>query len=410
MRAIKLIYNEIKIEGVKNILKPKYIYIPIYNENKCLVKKGNYVYKGQVVCTNEDEFNIHSSVSGVVMGRTTYIDSNGNEVRCAVIENDYKELYEQKLVAKKNISKYSKPEFVKVIKEAGIVGLGGAGYPTYLKYQSNDLRCLIINAVECEPLIESDKGLIIQKIEEILEATDAILEINNIPTAIIVVKATNEKIIDVINQYKGTYLNINLHLVTNQYPNGWERKIIKDTLNVKYKKYPSEIGIVVNNVSTIYAMYEGLKYRKPLIEKIVTISGDNINNPSNCLVKIGCSLNEVIPEIGGLKEEGQYLISGGVMTGDPLRSLDVLINKESNAFLGLKLSKEIKRTCLKCGKCANNCPMKLAPVLVKQNMDDIDMLKQLNVDKCINCGLCSYVCPAKIEIREYVKEARKKVG
>ena len=406
MKAIKLTYNNIKLETIKNILKPTYIYIPLYSNTKCLVKKDMYVYKGQVITTDEEGFNTHSSISGKVMGRTNYKDASNNEVRCLVIENDYKELYEHKLINKKDISKYSKEEFIECIKETGIVGLGGAGFPTYKKYLPNNLEYLVINAVECEPLIQTDKTLSKEKIEEILEAIDAIIEINKFKKAIIVLKASNENLIDIINQYKGTYLNIEIELVSNKYPNGWERKIINDVLKTKYDKYPIEKNIVVNNVGTIFAIYEALKYKKPLIERVITISGNNIVNPSNILVKVGTSLNEIIPNLGGIKYDGGYLVSGSVMTGIALDNIDTTIGKNNNCFLCLT-KQPIKRiSCINCGKCTDNCPVGLSPVLIRKNINNIKLLKKLKADKCIECGLCSYICPSKIEIKEVVKDAK----
>lgn len=410
MRATKLEYKkENSIDGIKNILKPKYIYIPKYENMQYSIKKGSYVYKGQVVGIDDDLFKMHSSISGEVVAEVLYNDSFGNSVNAFMVENDFKELYEQKLISTKNISEYSKEEFISIIKNAGIVGLGGAGFPAYKKYIQDDLKCLVVNAVECEPFIESDKVLIKEKVEELLEVIDAIVEINKLDKAIIAVKCSNLTVIDVINQYQGSYLNIDLILVNDQYPNGWEKKVIFDTMGITYDRYPSEVGIVVNNVSTIYAIYEALKYNKPLIERIITITGNNVLNPTNCLVKIGTSLNEIISEIGGLHDNKGYLITGGVMTGEPLMNLDVLVNKQNNAFLSLKEFTHIETACMKCGKCANNCPSMICPILVKENINNVELLKDLNVDKCIDCGLCSYICPAKIEIREYVRKARKMV-
>ena len=409
MKAIKLIYNDIKIDTIKRFLKPSYIYIPIKENYKVLVKKDSYIYKGQPVIEDSEGFKTHSSVSGLLKGRCDYKDSSNNTVRCLVIENDYKELYENKISVTRDISKYTKEQFINIIKEAGIVGLGGAGYQTYKKYILENQQYLVVNAVECEPLIKTDKGLIKDKIEEILECIDAITEIMDLKKSIIVVKTNNEDIIEIINQYKGTYLNIDLEIVDNKYPNGWERKIVHDVLKLKYKNYPSEVGVIVNNVSTIYAMYEALKYKKPLIEKIVTITGNNIVNPNNCLVKIGTSLNEIIPSLGGLIEEGNYLISGSVMTGKVLTTLDTTIEKHNNCFLCQKDKKNKLTSCIKCGKCSDICPVGLSPVLIRQNLDNPKMLEKLGANRCISCGLCSYVCVAKIEIKENVQTARKRV-
>ena len=392
--------------------KPKKVYIPLISGNDTnitiLVNKGEYVYKGSIVGKRKGDFRIpiHASISGTVLDfeeRTCY---NGEKVKCVVIENDFKEKIEQKLSIKKSINQYSKEEFLELLKENGIVGMGGAGFPTYVKYESKNINTLIVNAVECEPYIMADYALAKAKCEEILETIDAILEINKINEAIIAIKKENVVLKQIFDNFIGTYLKIKIKLVPNVYPIGWEKALIKQITGKDYDNYPSDIGIIVNNISTIYAIYEALKYNKPLIERIVTFSGEGLEEPHNVLVKIGTAVSEVLKELK-IKQD-RIIVAGGPMMGTKVE--DLVISPNLNCVLALNDNITLATPCIKCGKCVNVCPVKLSPVLIMKakykNEKDIKKFKSLRPEKCIGCGLCSYICPAKLFVRERVKEAK----
>ncbi len=393
--------------------KPKKVYIPLISGNDTnitiLVKKGEYVYKGSIIGKRKGDFRIpiHSSVSGTVLDFEEKTCFNGEKVKCVVIENDFKEKIEQKLSVKRSINKYTKEEFLNLLMENGIVGLGGAGFPTYVKYEPKNINTLIVNAVECEPYITSDHILAKQKCEEILEAIDAILEINKIKEAIIAIKKENVELKQIFDNYIGTYLKIKIKLVPNVYPMGWERKLIKEVTHKEYDKYPIEEGIVVNNISTIYAIYEALKYNKPLIERIITFSGENLQDKRNVLVKIGTPVSEVLEQLK--VKENSVIVAGGPMMGKKVE--DLVVSANMNCILALEHKIDIPTICLKCGKCVEVCPSKLSPVLIMRTKvkkdKDINKLKKLHPEKCIECGLCSYICPANLLVRERVKDAKK---
>ena len=393
--------------------KPKKVYIPLISGNDTnitiLVKKGEYVYKGSIIGKRKGDFRIpiHSSVSGTVLDFEEKTCFNGEKVKCVVIENDFKEKIEQNLSVKRSINKYTKEEFLNLLMENGIVGLGGAGFPTYVKYEPKNINRLIINAVECEPYITADHILAKQKCEEILEAIDAILEINKIKEAIIAIKKENVELKQIFDNYIGTYLKIKIKLVPNVYPMGWERKLIKEVTHKEYNEYPIEEGIVVNNISTIYAIYEALKYNKPLIERIITFSGENLQDKRNVLVKIGTPVSEVLEQLK--IKENSVIVSGGPMMGKKVE--DLVVSANMNCILALENKNDIPTICLKCGKCVEVCPSKLSPVLIMRTKvkkdKDINKLKKLHPEKCIECGLCSYICPANLLVRERVKDAKK---
>ncbi len=401
---VKIPKNNITTKDIAIYNKPQKIYIPMISGNDTnitiLVSIGEYVYKGTMIGKRKGDFRIPicSSVSGTVVDFEERTCFNGDKVKCVVIENDFKEKIEMKVNIKKNISDYTKGEFLDRIRECGIVGMGGAGFPTYVKYENKQIETLIINAVECEPFITADERIIELKCEEILEAIDAILEINNIKEAIIAIKKSNTHLKTILDNYIGTYLKIKLKLVSEYYPIGWERALVRELLNKEYPYYPSEVGVVVNNVSTIYAIYEALKYNKPLIERIVTISG-NLDSPKDVFVKIGTPISDIVKDFN-LK--GNALVSGGPLMGTHISDDDLVISANQACILSMDYKLMREDPCLNCGKCVQVCPAKLSPVMImKKNKD------YLRSKECIECGLCSYICPAKINVREYVRKHKR---
>jgi len=399
--------------GVYN--KMKYVYIPLISGNDTnitvAVKKGDYVYKGTVIGKRKGIFRvpIHSSISGTVIDYEEKYVSNGKKVKCVVIENDYLDAIEKEY-ENNDITKYSKTEFIKTLRDCGIVGLGGSGFPTYVKYNiDKKLNTLIVNAVETESYVTSDFVLFREKCEEILETIDAIREINNIDEAIIAIDKQNTELKEIIENYIGTYLKIKIALVPNIYPIGWEKNLVKYIKKTDYDNLPMEKGIIVDNVSTIYAIYEALKYKKPLTERIITFTGDNLKRPQNVMIKIGTSAKEVIQKVGGTNKKQVKYVAGGPMMGKEIPTDDIIININDNCILSLENKPEKQEsTCIRCGKCVEYCPAKLAPILISENLNKPEKIKKLEPCKCIECGLCSYICPAKINLREKVLEAKQK--
>ena len=419
MRGVTIKMDD-KIKVKKEMLefiKPQKIYIPLENKSgikyKKLVNVGDYVFKGQVVAINESiDFPIHSSVSGYVVENESNELNTGKKVECIAIENDFKEKYKDKLGSIKELSNYSKEEFIELLKTSEITGLGGSDFPTFLKYNTDSkINYLLVNGVECEPYISCDKVVMSKYMEKILEAVDAILEIMKIKKAYIVVKSSNIESQKVINKYINTYPNIKLALMPDMYPAGWERNVVEVVLHKKYDKYPVEVGAIVSNVSTIYAIYEMLKYNTPLTERIITITGTGIRKPSNIKVKIGTKLSEIIENIEGYKDiKKPIFIAGGPMMGSSLPNDNLIVTKDLNCVLVIDDIELTNYPCIKCGKCTNVCPVHLLPVMIMNNIGNEKKLKELMPQKCIECGLCSYICPSKIEVREYVRIAKGRVN
>ena len=219
------------------------------------------------------------------------------------------------------------------------------------------------------------------------------------------------EVINAFNKYIGTYPNISIKTVPDMYPAGWERNVVRNTLKKEYDKYPIEVGAIVSNVSTIYAIYEMLKYSRPLTERIITITGTGVNKPINVKVKIGAILSEIIENLDGYKElKNPLFIAGGPMMGNSVPTDELVVTKDLNCVLVIDDIETVNYPCIKCGKCSTVCPVHLIPVSIMKNYNKANILKNLHPEKCIECGLCSYICPSKIEVREFVRIAKGKVN
>ena len=386
------------------------VYIPLESRMgysyKETVHVGDYVYIGSIIGTNKiAELPLLSSVSGTVVGFDNKYISNGKLTRCVVIENDFKEKYKDKLGKKNDITKYSKDEFIYLLKNSGIVGMSGSGFPTYIKYDTNDkIKYLIVDGAECEVYTSCDSARMYNNPQEILECIDAIMEIMNIDKAYIAINEKNDLVIKKMLRYINTYPNIKIYSLLDGYPNGYERYLVNEILGLSYDKLPKEVGVINENVSTIYAIYEVLKYHKVLNERIVTISGNGIKKPANYKLKIGTNFNEILLKRDILKEiDNPLLIAGGAMMGKSIPSDELIVTPDVGTILVMNDSKEKPLSCIKCGKCTEVCPMNLIPSLI---IDNPKKAKKLHIDKCVKCGLCSYICPSKIDVRECIMKIR----
>lgn len=377
MKGIKIPKNkELSLNKKIEKIDTKYLYFVVPDDYKILVSNNDKVKINTILAVSDNNTSIISSVSGKVIECDNIIK----------IENDYKEEIEK--IDTKSITKQ---KFVEMLKDSGIKGMGGAGFPTYKKYQ-NKINTLIVNAVECEPFKTADYTLVSMYAKEIIDTIKKIMEINNIEKTIITVKKHNYD----IDKFFKPYLtdNITLHEVKDIYPAGWGKYLIKETLNLNYDKHASELGVVVNNVATIYAikkLFDGIR----LDSRIVTITGDT-NKNGNYIIKIGTDIKEII--------DTNNLIIGGPMMGKKYNN--DFVTPTTSCLLVLNDDKTKESICLRCGKCINVCPVGIEPVLIKDNINNKDKLKQLRPNKCISCGLCSYICPAKINLRDIVNQAK----
>ena len=395
MAGYKLAHHKhMSMNELKSFLNPKDIYLE-QGDSKLLV--GDYVYKYQTI-GHKERFNVPiiSSVSGTV------VDIKDGYIK---IKNDLLEKTEKEII-NRDVSKIKKEEFLDIIEKAGIIGMGGAGFPTHMKYKTDkNIELLIVNAVECEPYITADYSIMNEKCNELLEGINNIIRINKINNAILAIKKTNVEVIKKFKEIIDKYPKIELRIVRDIYPMGWERTLIKEVTKKEYNILPIELGIVVNNISTIFAINNALKHDIPLVERIITITGENVKNPGNVMVKIGTSVNEILKFMGGILDDS-VLISGGPMMGVEINKTEY-IKPQMNCILVLPKPKEENIiNCLRCGKCVSACPANLAPVLIKECSNKEELIK-LQVNKCISCGLCSYICPSRIDLRNIVNEKKE---
>lgn len=410
-----VIIEDNKINPSKRIIddiKPQIIYIPLessYGYKYDLeVKIGDYVCKGDIIGRNKElDFPIHSSVSGFIVNILKKRLSNNALVDTIVIENDFKERCRKKVGRKRNIRNYSKEEYILMLKNNGITGMSGSDYPTYLKYLTKTkINTLIVNATESEIYKSCDNAIMYQYTEDIFETIDAIMEIMKINTAYIAINKNNTKLLKRLLKYKNTYPNIKIYGILDGYPSGYEKNVIYEITGKYKEENPQELGIIVHNASTIYAIHHMLLYNSPVTERIVSITGDSIKNRTNIKIKIGTCLQELIKYLGGYNEDKLIILGGGLMMGKCISDDNLIVTKNLHTISLMKPRNNISVACMKCGKCNEVCPVNLMPVLIVKNKEKA---KKLKINSCIECGLCSYVCPSKIEIRNQIIDIKKEI-
>ena len=404
---------------IKEFLNPKFVYIPLVSGNvryEQSVQVGEKVLKGQVVVNRTDRFAhpVCSPVSGCVLAIKKMWHPIGRMIEMLEIENDFEEKAIYSL-EKEHQNSFTKEEIIEKIKDAGIVGLGGAGFPTYAKYTANTkLDVLIINAAECEPYLSDDYSIIMNYTDEFLRGVSYLMKASGVSCAKIAIKKAYKDAIKVLENALVNYEGIKLQILKNVYPAGWEKYIVQQVTKKNYNNLPSEVGAVVNNVQTAHAVSLALEQNRPLIERIITISGDGIKDPCNVKVKIGSLISDVIESIGGYSDDlGEaYFIAGGPMTAKSIMFDNVVVTPSLSGVTVLRKPKNTDLLpCMGCGKCSTYCPAFLTPTEIKLAylQNDIELLKDLNVMKCVQCGMCSYVCPSRIEVTETVGKAKEAV-
>ena len=371
---------------------------------RTLVKKGDAVKVGQLLGVSEKYISapIHSSISGIVTNVATTVSSNGTHVDAVEIKSDGKqEIYEGIKPPHYN----SDSQLIELIKESGLVGLGGAGFPTHVKLtppKEKKIDILIINAAECEPYITSDYREIIENSWNILSGINIVMDLLKVNKVLIGVEDNKPEAIKVLSDVAGTNEKIDIVKLKSRYPQGAEKMLIYALTGRKVPsgKLPLDIGVVVMNVNSVSFVAEFVKTGMPLIKKRVTVDGPALNNPSNVEVLIGTPLKDVFEFCGGFKKEPFKIIMGGPMMGVAQYSLESPVLKFTNALLAFdkangKFPEE--NPCMRCGKCVRACPMNLMPLFLNSNAvrGNIEELKKYRVADCIECGCCAYVCPAK---------------
>ena len=405
---------------------PKTVILPLQQNAgeapKPVVSKGDIVFSGQLIAEGEDSFSVplHAPISGVVdsIGPSKHpitgepvesiiIRSDGQDIPAAV-KKDYHEYF-----------RFSPADLVKVIRNAGIVGLGGGAFPAHVKAASSlrhgelVVETLIINACECEPYLSSDDRLLQERAKDVIEGAKILMYILDASRTIVAIEDNKPEAIKKLKEIVYNEPNIDLAVLKARYPQGGERQLIKTLLNkvVPSGQYPVNIGIIVNNAATAYAVAKAVKEGEPLTSRIITVTGSGINNPKNLRVRIGTPLKDIIDYCGGTDDNLAQVIMGGPMMGISQSSLDVPVLKCTTGIIFLSAKDSINRDfvdCFKCGKCSRVCPMKLLPNMLSIHIEKgkPDLAAKYFPADCIECGCCAYICPAKRPIVEQIKSLK----
>lgn len=402
---------------------PKLLYFPVVQHLgaplKPLVQVGDEVKMGQMIadCEGYVSAPVHASVSGKVVEIAPYLASSGQEVHTIVIENDGLDTpaYSEKALSLEEVKNLSADEIIQIVHDAGIVGMGGATFPTHVKLRpSHEVDHVIINGAECEPYLTSDHRLMLEHPEEVVKGLQILMQVLGTKEGSIGVESNKPDAIEALEKVAPD--DVHVVPLKTKYPQGAEKQMIKAILGreVPSDGLPADAGAVVFNVDTAAAVYRAVCLGRPLMSRIVTVSGDAVKNPQNVRVRLGARFSDVIEFTGGFSEEPVKIISGGPMMGVTQFSLDVSVIKGTSGILALT-QKEAgtleESACIRCGKCVTACNVGLEPFLISAAVlqGEDERARSYHLFDCIECGSCSYVCPAGRHLVQHFRVGKERL-
>ena len=385
------------------------------------VKKGDTVLAGQKIADAGGFVSVplHASVSGTVKGIEKHLNATGSMVDCIVIENDHQ--YQEVEYQDARLEDLTKEEILNRIKEGGVVGMGGAGFPTHVKLAPKDpskIEYILVNGAECEPYITSDYRRMIEEPEKVVKGLQVILTLFDSAKGYICIEDNKPDCIAKMKELVKDIDRIEVKEVMTKYPQGGERTLIYAATGreINSSMLPADVGCVVDNVETVISVYKAVILGRPVNSRVVTMSGDGIKEPKNLLVLSGTDMSELVDAAGGLKAKIAKAISGGPMMGFALYDLHVPCTKTTSAFLFLEHdavseAQEIQTACINCGRCVSVCPGHVLPARLAKLAERGDMagFEAMDGMECCECGCCSYICPAKRPLTQSIKSMRKMV-
>lgn len=360
---------------------------------------------------------IHASIAGKVVAVGEWAHPLAGRFPAITIEGDGSEravTFTKR--SKELVAKLTADEIRKIVFEAGIVGMGGASFPTHIKLTPpKPIDTLIINGAECEPYLTSDNRLMIEKAPEIVQGIELVQRSTGAKNVVVAIEENKPEAIKVLqNSIRNTQYS--LRILESSYPQGGEKQLVKNVLRkeVPQGKLPFDIGVVIQNVATVYAIYEAVYLGKPLFERVVTVTGDCIERPGNFLIRLGTSVQDIYAACGPVKKEPAKIIFGGPMMGVAQYSFDTPIIKSTNGiiFSSESVAPSVQACeCVRCGRCVQYCPVGLEPCLIAQASEKQmwDIAKSYGCLDCMECGLCSYTCPQKINLVQLIKFAKTRL-
>ena len=385
------------------------------------VKKGDTVLAGQKIADAGGFVSVplHASVSGTVKGIEKRLNATGSMVDCIVIENDQQ--YQETEFQEAHLEDLTKEEILNRIKEGGVVGMGGAGFPTHVKLAPKDpskIEYILVNGAECEPYITSDYRRMIEEPEKVVKGLQVILALFDSAKGYICIEDNKPDCIAKMKELVKDIDRIEVKEMMTKYPQGGERTLIYAATGreINSTMLPADVGCVVDNVETVISVYKAVILGRPVNSRVVTVTGDGIKEPKNLLVLAGTDMSELVDAAGGLKAKIAKAISGGPMMGFALYDLHVPCTKTTSAFLFLEHdavseAQEIQTACINCGRCVSVCPGHVLPARLAKLAERGDMagFEALDGMECCECGCCSYICPAKRPLTQSIKSMRKMV-
>lgn len=406
---------------IKKFNLPDTVIIPISQHlgapAKPIVKVGEKVLTGQVIAQAQGyvSTNIHATASGSVLKLENVMDFTGYRHLAIFIKvegDDWISTVDQSSEIIEKISMTSE-EIIKKVQIDGIVGLGGATFPLHVKInppKEKKVEVLLINAAECEPFLTSDHRLMLEKSQEIIVGVKILMRALNVDRALIGVEENKIDAVTALREAIGDNPNILLKILQTKYPQGAEKQLIESLTGkqVPVGGLPIDVGVVVQNIATAFAVYESVQKNKPLVERVVTVTGKRIIYPSNFLVRFGVLVSYAIEAAGGMPKDTAKIVSGGPMMGKALNSSEIPITKGTSGILVVPHSEAMRKEvlpCIRCARCVFQCPLGLEPYLL-MSLVEKDMIKEADqqmVTNCCECGTCSYVCPAKRPLLDYIR-------
>lgn len=385
---------------------------------KPIVAKGDHVLTGQKIAEAGGFVSapVYATISGTVKAIEPRRVVTGDNVMSIVVENDG--LYDEvEYPAVKPLEDMTREEIIACIKEAGIVGMGGAGFPTFIKLSPKEpekIDYVIANCAECEPYLTSDYRRMLEEPQKLVDGLKVYLKLFENARGILAVEDNKPDCIELLRKLTKDETRISVKALKTKYPQGAERQIIYAATgrSINSSMLPADAGCVVNNVDTIVAVYHAVYEGRPLMNRIVTVTGDAVADPRNFIVRIGTNYHELVEEAGGFKEEPVKIISGGPMMGFGIFDLNVPTTKTASALLCLTqddVSRMEPSACINCGRCVEACPSRLVPSMLADFAEHYEEEEFLSHDgmECCECGCCSFVCPARRSLTQSIKSMRK---
>ena len=379
-----------------------------------LVSAGDHVTVGQKIGEMAGFISspVHSSVSGKVIAVEPRMHpTKGPGVLSVVIKTDGKNEICPDVKPNKPLAELTPEEIINIVKESGIVGMGGAGFPTYVKLKpGKPIDAVLLNGCECEPYLTADHRVLLEYADDVIYGLQAIVKAVGAPKGIIVIEDNKPDAIALLTEKTAPYADLEVVTARTKYPQGAEKMLIKRVMgrSVPRGGLPADAGCVVSNISTTKAIADAIKTGMPLVERVVCVTGEKINKPGNFIVKVGTSVKALIDYCGGFTDDDVLVKAGGPMMGFPLAELDVPVIKSSNGIIAIDTDTTETVECIKCGRCVDVCPMELSPLYFAKYADEENWtaMNELNVRDCIECRSCEYICSSKIPLVAKIKAGK----